>query len=73
MRSFDDEVTLTIDGMDSKSRGIARMDGYVVFVPGALVGETVLAKFVERRKHYGAEGVTFSTPHMVISLVRKNT
>lgn len=53
MRSFDDEVTLTIDGMDSKSRGIARMDGYVVFVPGALVGETILAKFVERRKHYG--------------------
>jgi 23S rRNA (uracil1939-C5)-methyltransferase len=53
MRSFDDEVTVTIDGMDSKSRGIARMDGYVVFVPGALVGETILAKFVERRKHYG--------------------
>lgn len=54
MSSFDDnKVALTIEGMDSKARGIARMDGYVVFVPGALVGETVMAKLVERRKHYG--------------------
>ncbi len=53
MSPVDDKVVLTIDGMDSKARGIGRIDGYVVFVPGALVGETILAKFVERRKHYG--------------------
>jgi len=53
MSPVDNKVILTIDGMDSKARGIGRIDGYVVFVPGVLVGETILAKFVERRKHYG--------------------
>jgi len=69
MNSFDDKVTLTIDGMDSKARGIGRIDGYVVFVPGALVGETILAKFVERRKHYGVaviESILKSSDYRVL-------
>ncbi len=53
MNQFSDErIILTIEGIDSKARGIARAEGQVIFVPGALLGEVVLAEIVDRRRHY---------------------
>jgi 23S rRNA (uracil1939-C5)-methyltransferase len=51
-QNLGNEIILNIENVDSKARGIARVDGYVVFVPGALIGETVTAHIVERKKHY---------------------
>ncbi|MGM0633860.1 MAG: TRAM domain-containing protein [Pseudomonadota bacterium] len=45
-------VTLTIDGLSHEGRGVARLDGKVAFVDGALPGETVNATFTGRRRQF---------------------
>lgn len=35
-----DPMTVEIEGLGDKGDGIARIEGYVLFVPGAEVGET---------------------------------
>ena len=43
---------LTIESLDQEGRGIARADGKVVFVDGALPGERVYADIVRRKPSY---------------------
>ncbi|MDO9476643.1 MAG: TRAM domain-containing protein, partial [Pseudohongiella sp.] len=44
--------TLTIERMSHEGRGVARIDGKIAFVDGALTGETVTATFTSRRSHF---------------------
>lgn len=46
------EVVLEVDSLDLDGRGIARHDGKVVFVPGALPGERVRAEIVGRKPKF---------------------
>lgn len=45
-------VMLTIDGLSHEGRGVARLQGKVAFVDGALPGETVYATFTGRRRQF---------------------
>jgi len=45
-------LTLTIIDYNSSGEGVAKPDGFAVFVPFALLGETVLAAIVEQHKSY---------------------
>ena len=47
-----DTATLTIADVVYRGKGLARMDGQVVFVGGVLPGETVEVRFVRRHKNY---------------------
>jgi 23S rRNA (uracil1939-C5)-methyltransferase len=45
-------VELRIDSLDAAGQGVARNDGKVVFVKGALAGETILAERVHSRERF---------------------
>src|SRR3954468_9356081 len=47
------ELELTIDGLAFGGKGVARTDGYVVFVQGAIPGDRVRAVLNKRKKAYG--------------------
>jgi len=47
-----DLLELHIDGFDHEARGVARQDGKVVFVEGALIGEDVRARRTRSRPSY---------------------
>jgi predicted RNA-binding protein with TRAM domain len=47
-----DELDLTIEAVASKGDGIAKKDGYVIFVSGAKQGDTVKAKITEVRARF---------------------
>ena len=47
------ELELEIDSLAHGGRGIARADGYVVFVSGALPGDRVRARMVRSKRDYG--------------------
>jgi len=42
-----EEVILTIEGMNHEGMGVARLDGMAIFVQGALIGEQVQAKLIK--------------------------
>lgn len=44
------EVDLEIESLAFGGRGIARINGFVIFVEGALPGQTVRAKIIKKRK-----------------------
>ncbi|HBE23037.1 MAG TPA: SAM-dependent methyltransferase [Verrucomicrobiales bacterium] len=46
------ELTLCIDSLTNLGMGVARVDGWVVFVPYCLPGETVKAKVYRNEKNY---------------------
>jgi 23S rRNA (uracil1939-C5)-methyltransferase len=48
-----DELTLTIDRLAYGGKGVARADGFVVFVAGALPGDTVRARIEKSKRAYG--------------------
>ncbi|MFC4778153.1 23S rRNA (uracil(1939)-C(5))-methyltransferase RlmD [Paenibacillus sp. GCM10023252] len=48
-----DEVTLDIIGLTHEGEGVGRVDGYTLFVHGALPGERVRAKVLKVKKQYG--------------------
>ena len=50
-----EELELEIDSLAQGGRGVARADGYVVFVSGALPGDRVRARLTRARRDY-AEG-----------------
>lgn len=50
------EIELTLERFADQGKSLARMEGYVVFVPGAVPGDRVRARVVKRRKQY-AEAV----------------
>lgn len=45
--------TLEIDALGAEGDGIARLDGYVVLVPGALAGERVLVRITSAARKFG--------------------
>ncbi|MDR1067483.1 MAG: 23S rRNA (uracil(1939)-C(5))-methyltransferase RlmD [Clostridiales bacterium] len=45
-------LTLTIEGMGSNVEGIGRMNSFAVFVPGAILGETVRVRVADVKKNY---------------------
>ena len=47
------ELELEIDSLAQGGRGIARADGYVVFVTGALPGDRVRARITKSKRDYG--------------------
>jgi 23S rRNA (uracil1939-C5)-methyltransferase len=47
-----DELELTIDGLAFGGAGVARLDGYVVFVTGAIPGDRVRAVIGKRKRAY---------------------
>jgi len=60
-RKFDDYVipveknedyTITIDNMGYEGEGVGKIDGFTVFVAGAIVGEKVLIKIVKVSKNF---------------------
>lgn len=46
------EVELTIEKFADRGKSLARVDGYVVFVPEAVPGDRVRARVVKRKKSY---------------------
>ncbi|MRN56388.1 23S rRNA (uracil(1939)-C(5))-methyltransferase RlmD [Paenibacillus monticola] len=48
-----DEVLLDIIGMTHEGEGVGRVEGYTLFVHGALPGEKVRAKVLKTKKQYG--------------------
>ncbi|MGC8479134.1 MAG: TRAM domain-containing protein [Candidatus Micrarchaeia archaeon] len=47
-----DELELTVEAMASKGDGIAKKDGYVVFIKDAKQGENVKVKITEVRARF---------------------
>ncbi len=47
-----DELELTIEASASKGDGIAKKDGYVIFVKGAKQGDTVKVRITEVRPRF---------------------
>jgi 23S rRNA (uracil1939-C5)-methyltransferase len=69
-----DELELTVDGLAHGGAGVARADGFVVFVRGAVPGDRVLARVTKSKRSFGeaevaellepsAERVEPATPH----------
>src|ERR1700755_2782506 len=48
-----DELELTIDSFAYGGAGVARLDGYVLFVQGAVPGDRVRARVTQRKRAYG--------------------
>ncbi|MGB0346233.1 MAG: 23S rRNA (uracil(1939)-C(5))-methyltransferase RlmD [Balneolaceae bacterium] len=46
------ELTLEIEGAAFKGKGVAKVDGLAVFVPGTMPGDIVKARIIKRRKSY---------------------
>jgi len=47
------QVELTIEKFADRGKSLARVDGYVIFVPGAVPGDRIKATLVRRRKSFG--------------------
>ena len=48
-----DKLTVTIEDYSNEGFGIARVDGYVLFIPGAAVGETIEAHILKVGRSFG--------------------
>lgn len=46
------EISLDVTGLAFGGRGIARVDGYTIFVDGAVPGDRVMARIVKKKKSY---------------------
>ena len=53
-----DELELTIDSLAYGGAGVARTDGYVVFVPGTVPGDRVRATIGKRKRAYAEARMT---------------
>ena len=63
-----DDITITIDALTGEGAGVGRVDGYAVFVPGALPGETVTAHVLKVSAGYAVAkcaGVVTASPDRV--------
>jgi len=45
---------VTVDALNYDGRGVARVNGKVVFIDGALPGERVSFQYTSRRRNYDA-------------------
>lgn len=62
------EVEVQIQSMDQKGRGVARLDGKVMFIAGALPGETVRATVKRGQRRYeegSADEILVASPERV--------
>ena len=48
-----DSVEIVIEDMSGEGQGIGKADGFVVFVPGTVVGDKVKAEMTRVKKNYG--------------------
>lgn len=48
-----DQLEIVIDNLGNEGEGIGRVDGYALFVKGALPGERVLVSIMKMKKTYG--------------------
>ena len=48
-----DIVEVTVESVGAKGDGIAKKDGFVIFIPGAQKGETIQAKIVSLKRTFG--------------------
>ncbi len=63
MLKRDDEIVVTVDRLAYGGRGVARVDGQVVFITGAAPGDVVRARVAKTRKsHAEADTVAVETP-----------
>lgn len=53
-----DDITLEITGMTSEGHGVGRYEGFAVFVPYALTGETVSAHIIKVASNYAVGKLT---------------
>ena len=53
-----DELELVVESFAQGGRGVARTDGYVLFVQGAVPGDRVRARVFKRKRSYGEARVT---------------
>ena len=63
-------IEVNVESLSHEGRGVARIDGKVAFVEGALAGETVLAKYVQSRSQFdvlSAEQILLSSDARVAS------
>src|SRR5688572_19201952 len=56
--SVGEELELVVESFAQGGRGVARTDGYVVFVQGAVPGDRVRARVFKRKRSYGEARVT---------------
>ncbi len=49
----DQLITLSVQGIGSSGEGVGHIEGYTVFIDGALPGETIKARLIECHKRYG--------------------
>ncbi|MBR0444756.1 MAG: 23S rRNA (uracil(1939)-C(5))-methyltransferase RlmD [Clostridia bacterium] len=64
-----DDVTLEITGINSDGQGVGRVNGYAVFVPGALIGETVSAHVIKAGSSFAVAklaDITVPSPDRVV-------
>ena len=55
--SGDPTATTTVDSLSYDGRGVARLEGKTVFIEGALPGERVRFRYLNRRKNYDNGGL----------------
>src|SRR5262247_137565 len=63
-----DTLSVTIDDLAYGGEGVARADGYVVFVPGGVPGDRVRVRLWEARSRFGRgriEAIEEPSPHRV--------
>lgn len=48
-----DIVEVTVESVGAKGDGIAKKDGFVIFIPGAQKGETIKVKIVSLKRTFG--------------------
>lgn len=46
------EYIVKINSLGYEGEGVAKIDGYPIFIPGALIGETVRAEIIKAKKNY---------------------
>ena len=47
-----DEIDVTIEAVAAKGDGIAKKEGFVIFVPGAKQGETIKVRITDVKNRY---------------------
>src|SRR5690606_32616694 len=51
--TLNDVIELDVAGLTHEGEGVGRVDGYTLFVPGALPDERVRVRVVETKKRFG--------------------
>ena len=63
-----DTLSVAIDDLAFGGEGVGRVDGYVVFVPGGVPGDTVRVRLIQARSRFGRgliEAVEQASPDRV--------